>query len=209
MSISQQSMNEANRREHTMRKYFLLTLVIAISLPLCAQQPATQSAPPAKTPAQQLLADAASREQLMEMFDVLEVTQQMNSMVETMEKTMRQAAPVSNLSDQQKTELAKLDKELYVKVMNSDLMSNMVEAMIPIYQRHFTHADVAAIINFYSSPVGQKLLHEQPQILQELMPTLMTQTQQQMQTIVKGMNYTERMQQILDSGHTESKVSPK
>jgi hypothetical protein len=125
-----------------------------------------------------------------------------------MEKTMRQAAP-SNLSDQQKTELAKLDKELYVKVMNSDLMSNMVEAMIPIYQRHFTHADVAAIINFYSSPVGQKLLHEQPQILQELMPTLMTQTQQQMQTIVKGMNYTERMQQILDQGHAANTGDPK
>jgi hypothetical protein len=41
------------------------------------------------------------------------------------------------------------------------------------------------------------------------MPAIMAQTQQQMQTIVKGMNYTERMQQILDQGHAESKVSPK
>lgn len=192
-----------------MRNYFAFMLALAISLPICAKQPAAQSAPPAKAAAQQLPADPASREQVMELFDALEVTQQMNSMMETMQKTMRQAAPSSDLTQQQKTDLDKLDKELYVKIMNSDLLSNMVEAMIPVYQRHFTHADVQAIINFYSSPVGQKLLHEQPQILKEIMPQLMSQTQQRMEAILKDMNYTERMQQILDQGHAANTGNPK
>jgi hypothetical protein len=126
-----------------------------------------------------------------------------------MERAMQQTAPTANLSDQQKADLDKLNKELYVKIMNSDLLSNLVEAMIPAYQRRFTHADVDAIINFYSSPVGQKLLHEQPQIMQEVMPKVMSATQQQMQTVLKDMNYTKRMQQILEQNHAQTSANPK
>jgi hypothetical protein len=192
-----------------MRKYFIAVLAVAMTLPVWAKQPPARSTPPAKPAAQQLPADAATREQLMELFDVLELTQQMNSVMETMEKTMQQTAPTANLSDQQKADLDKLNKELYVKIMNSDLLSNLVEAMIPAYQRRFTHADVDAIINFYSSPVGQKLLHEQPQIMQEVMSKVMSATQQQMQTVLKDMNYTKRMQQILEEGHAQTTPNPK
>ena len=191
-----------------MRKYCLFILVIAISLPLSAKQPPAQSAPP--KPAQSLPADAASREQLMELFDVLEVTQQMNSILETMEKSMRQNQPASaSLSEQQKADLDKLNKDMYVKVLNSDLLSNLIEQMIPVYQRHFTHADVDAIINFYSSAVGQKLLHEQPSILQELMPKVMSQAQEKMQSVLKDINYNQRLQQILDEGRTQTSANPK
>ena len=191
-----------------MRKYCLFILVIAISLPLSAKQPPAQSAPP--KPAQSLPADAASREQLMELFDVLEVTQQMNSILETMEKSMRQSQPaLASLSDQQKADLDKLNKDLYVKVLNSDFLSNLIEQMIPVYQRHFTHADVDAIINFYSSAVGQKLLHEQPSILQELMPRIMSQAQEKMQSVLKDINYNQRLQQIMDEGRTQTSANPK
>ena len=191
-----------------MRKYRLFILIIAISLPLCAKQPPAQSAPP--KPAQSLPADAASREQLMELFDVLEVTQQMNAILETMEKSTRQGQPaLAGLSDQQKADLDKLNKDLYVKVLNSDFLSNLIEQMIPVYQRHFTHADVDAIINFYSSAVGQKLLHEQPSILQELMPKIMTQAQEKMQSVLKDINYEQRLQQIMNEGHTQTSANPK
>lgn len=191
-----------------MRKYCLFILVIAISLSLSAKQPPAQSAPP--KPAQSLPADAASREQLIELFDVLEVTQQMNSIMETMEKSMRQSQPaLASLSDQQKADLDKLNKDMYVKVLNSDLLSNLIEQMIPVYQRHFTHADVDAIINFYSSAAGQKLLHEQPSILQELMPKVMAQAQEKMQSVLKDINYNQRLQQIMEEGRTQTSANPK
>ena len=41
--------------------------------------------------------------------------------------------------------------------------------MIPIYQRHLTKTDLDAVIAFYSSPVGQRLLKETPVITSEAM----------------------------------------
>ena len=46
-------------------------------------------------------------------------------------------------------------------------IDEMVDAMVPIYQRHLSHEDIEAILAFYSSPVGQKLLREQPAVMQE------------------------------------------
>lgn len=45
----------------------------------------------------------------------------------------------------------------------------IVELVVPIYARHFTHEDVQALIAFYESPIGRKFVEAQPQILQESM----------------------------------------
>jgi hypothetical protein len=39
--------------------------------------------------------------------------------------------------------------------------------MVPIYQKHLSQSDLDAIIAFYSSPVGQKLLKEQRAMMAE------------------------------------------
>lgn len=41
--------------------------------------------------------------------------------------------------------------------------------VVAIYARHFTREDIAALVAFYQSPVGKKLVAEQPVILQESM----------------------------------------
>jgi hypothetical protein len=51
-----------------------------------------------------------------------------------------------------------------IKGMPTD---QIVQAMIPAYQKHFTHGDIEAMNSFYSSPVGQKVLGELPAVLQE------------------------------------------
>lgn len=60
-----------------------------------------------------------------------------------------------------------------IKGMPTD---EIVQAMIPAYQKHFTRSDIEAMNAFYSSPVGQKVLQELPAVLQEgnqaAMPTL-------------------------------------
>jgi hypothetical protein len=45
----------------------------------------------------------------------------------------------------------------------------MVDAIVPIYQKHLTKADLTAITAFYSSPAGQKILAEMPAIMSESM----------------------------------------
>jgi hypothetical protein len=49
----------------------------------------------------------------------------------------------------------------------------IVQAMIPAYQKHFTHGDIEAMNTFYSSAVGQKVLQELPSVMQEGMQSAM------------------------------------
>jgi uncharacterized protein len=51
-------------------------------------------------------------------------------------------------------------------------MDEMEQALIPAYQKHFTHGDLVAMNGFYSSPVGQKVLHELPDVMQESMQAM-------------------------------------
>jgi hypothetical protein len=48
-------------------------------------------------------------------------------------------------------------------------IDEMVDAVVPIYQRHLTKADLDAVIAFYSGPTGQKLLKESPAMMSEAM----------------------------------------
>jgi hypothetical protein len=48
-------------------------------------------------------------------------------------------------------------------------MDEMVDAIVPIYQKHVSKADLAAVTAFYSSPAGQKILKELPAIMSESM----------------------------------------
>jgi hypothetical protein len=49
----------------------------------------------------------------------------------------------------------------------------MRQAMIPVYEKHFTKGDLEALTAFYSSPTGQKILSEMPVVAAESMQTLM------------------------------------
>jgi hypothetical protein len=49
----------------------------------------------------------------------------------------------------------------------------MIEAEMPAFQKHLTKGDLNAIVAFYSTPTGQKLLHEMPEIMAESMEAMM------------------------------------
>lgn len=70
------------------------------------------------------------------------------------------------------------DFDVRMKKAMDDLVKNMpideiTQAMIPSYQKHFTHGDIEAMNTFYSSPVGQKVLQELPAVTQEGMQEAM------------------------------------
>ncbi len=45
--------------------------------------------------------------------------------------------------------------------------------MVPAYQKHFTKGDMDALIAFYSTPTGQKVLRELPAVTAEGMQAMM------------------------------------
>ena len=67
-------------------------------------------------------------------------------------------------------------------------MDEMMDAMIPAYQKHLTRGDIDNIVAFYSTPTGAKVLREMPAMLaeamQEMMP-IMTKYMDTVQTRLK------------------------
>jgi len=48
-------------------------------------------------------------------------------------------------------------------------VDEMIQAMVPIYQKHFTEREIDDLVAFYSSPTGQKMVKEMPAISAEAM----------------------------------------
>jgi Uncharacterized protein conserved in bacteria (DUF2059) len=54
-------------------------------------------------------------------------------------------------------QLAKVD-QLFDGIFTRLPIDEMMEAVVPIYQKHQTKTDLAAVTAFYPSPAGQKIL---------------------------------------------------
>ena len=48
-------------------------------------------------------------------------------------------------------------------------VDQLVDLLVPVYQKQFTEEDVKAFLEFYQSPAGKKLVEKQPAIMQESM----------------------------------------
>lgn len=59
----------------------------------------------------------------------------------------------------------------------------MLQAMAPVYQKHFTKGDIDHLVAFYSSPTGEKLLREMPSIMAEAMQDMMPVMTKYMETV--------------------------
>lgn len=134
----------------------LLLVVLALG-PVWAQEAATD-APATRDDIQQLFTTLRIREQ---MHNIMEISAKQS--MQTMRETLKRKLP--NASDRDLDRAAAMTDSL-LKSMDFD---GMLDDMIPVYQRHLTKADVAAMSAFYETPTGQKLLREQPAMTAEAM----------------------------------------
>ena len=131
----------------------ILLVLIAIS-PLLAQSDAP-----------------ATREDVLKLFNTMQIHEQMRLVMDTVAKQQRAMMhEVIKKRSPQITdrELAKLD-QLTSDVMKDMPLDSLLDDMIPVYQKHLSRSDVDAMNVFYSSPTGQKLLHEMPAMTAESM----------------------------------------
>ncbi len=131
-----------------------IILVLAAVTPLIAQSDAP-----------------ATREDVIKLFDIMKIHDQMTLVLESVVKqqrnmlreTMRKRMP--QITDQ---ELARLD-QFTAEVMKDLPLDGMLDDMVPVYQKHLSKGDVDAMSAFYSSPTGQKLMKEMPAMTAESM----------------------------------------
>jgi hypothetical protein len=137
----------------------------------------------------------ASKEDIQRYLDAMHTREMVKSMMETMTKQMHKMThemlqKQSNVpADFEARENKTLDD------MFKDFpIDELIDVMIPVYQKHLTKGDVDGLVAFYSSPTGQKMIRELPAITAESMQAstgiiqkMMAQTMQRVQDDVAQM----------------------
>jgi uncharacterized protein len=140
--------------------------VCVLGLSMCAGAPVTV----AQTTVS-IAPDAASREDVQKLFDVMASREQMAQMMQKVfaqMRTLNRDEIKKRHPDITADQLASMDRQSEELLKNFPL-DEMLSDMIPIYQRHFTKTEIDALTAFFSSPAGQKYLHEVPAVTAETM----------------------------------------
>lgn len=142
--------------------------------------------------ARQSAADApATREDVQRYLEVIHSREMMTQLVDAMIKPMHQMIHEQFMKDKDKLPA---DFEARMNKMMDDSMKSfpwneMMQAMVPVYQKHFTKGDIDRIVAFYTAPTGQKMLKEMPTMMSEATQAMMPIIRKQMEAM------TERIQQ--------------
>jgi hypothetical protein len=110
-----------------------------------------------------------SKDDVLRLLDLIQVRSRMVQVMDGMKTAMKAGAEEGlkkQLPSATSEQIAKVDA-LAETVFKDLPVDEILDAMIPIYQRHLTKSDLDAVIVFYSSPVGQRLLKEQPAMMAE------------------------------------------
>jgi len=192
-----------------MRKAVFLLVLMAAAAPLYAQQSVAEAAVQAKAKSEGMAADAPTRDQVMKLLDLLQIRKSMSLMMDGMKQAMKQGAEeafrerVPNPTPKQLEALNGM-----VDDMMADMpLDEMIEAIVPIYRRHLSKSDVDEVIRFYSSTVGQKLLREQPQMIQEGMQAGVEIQQKRMDQMMTKIR--ERTQKMAEEEEKDKAAAPK
>lgn len=80
-----------------------------------------------------------------------------------------------------------------------DLGGVLLEAYLPLYDRHFDEPELEAIVGFYRSPAGRKMIRVLPLLLQEGASSTMELIQPRLMRVV-GQVLAERRQELVERG---------
>ncbi len=116
---------------------------VAVQVPQ-AQMPATQPAP-TSTPA--VPSGLSKRELILKFIDAFGTRE---SLVNNFDQLIKKSPP-----------------ERAEKIKKAFDVDQLIEALIPIYDKRFTEEELQAYINFYSSPEGKKLIQTLPVLMMD------------------------------------------
>jgi len=142
----------------------------------------------------------ATKEDVARYFEVVHSRQMVDQVMGAMSKPIHQMMHDQYLKNKDKLPP---DFEERMSKQVDEMLKNMpwdemMQAMMPAYQKHFTKGDIDSLVAFYSSPTGQKLLRELPGIMSDSMQAMMPIMEKYMESVQKQMN-DELAQALKDS----------
>ena len=117
----------------------------------------------------------ATKEDVEKYLQAMHSHEMMQKMMDAMVKSMLQMTHDRYLKDKDKlpADFEARTNKMVEGMMKDMPFDEMTQAMVPTYQKHFTKGDMEALVIFYNSPAGQKLLREMPAITAESMTAIM------------------------------------
>ncbi len=193
-----------------MRTLFILFVILAAGCGLVGQQPAPPSQPSGATTAhagQPAVADGPpSPEQVAKLLGLLRVRDQLEITLDAMKQQVKDEAARSfsdKIPDPTPEQLKRVDL-MVDEVFRDVSLDDLIQDLVPVYQRHLTRSDVRALIAFYSSPPGQKILREQSAMMKESMQVAGASQQKRMEALLAKLEV--RMQQLI--AQEQNKTAP-
>lgn len=181
----------------------LLSCLLLICISVFAQQTAQ---PQVSNP------DPATREQVLKMMEVMNLRQQT---AETMEAYKSQMASVvmedmktrmPNAPDAMFEELRGAFDEMFSQIP----VDEIVDAIVPVYQKYLTKREVEATTAFYSTAEGKSMLQKLPTMVNEGMQVSLATMKERMDVASERM--TERVHEIMkkygQDSHSDAREKP-
>jgi hypothetical protein len=81
------------------------------------------------------------------------------------QKAMHQAS--SGVITSLKRSQPDVPEEFWTRLEKTFGIQDLLEQLIPVYDKHYSKKDLDGILTFYETPLGQKLLRVMPQAMQE------------------------------------------
>lgn len=147
----------------------------------------------------------SSRDDIMKLFAVMKVHDQTRLVMEsvaTQQRAMMHDGLRRRYPQITDGEIARLDQAT-LDIMRDVSVDDMLNDMIPIYQKHLSKKDVDAMSAFYASDTGQKLLREMPAMTTESMRA----TAPRMQAIMEKV--MDRIEQMAREDREKNGAAPK
>lgn len=181
--------------EDIFMKRFLVAAIVCCAFGLSCAAQSTADSPATKEDVERYLQAIHSSDMMSKMVDAM--SRPMHQMVHD-EYMKNQDRLPGNFEEQNNQRLDSMMKDMP--------WDEMMEAMVPAYQKHFTKGDIDALISFYSSPTGQKMLREMPEIMADAMQAVMPIMRRHMDAVNK--NLREQMAQSLKEMEKAPEASP-
>src|SRR5215467_7187047 len=130
-----------------MRRSVMLFMVLLAAVSGFAQQGAAEAAKQPKSGAQKkpgiakaLPADAPTREEVLKLFDLLQIQKTMQFAIQAAKQQSREKA--ADATPEQKQQIRQMVNEEMAQALGPAAMQEMMEATVPVYQRHLSRADL-------------------------------------------------------------------
>lgn len=161
-----------------------LPFVLVIPMLVAQQTPAPDSPP--------------SKQDVLKFFQIMQVEQQTRAVLANTQeqvKTMTREMIMKKAPNASPDQLAQVEGMMDTMFKEYPI-NGILDDMVPVYQKHLTKSDLDGLITFYSSPLGQKVLREMPEMTKEAMQVSYAHIQKNMEQMMKKVD--DRVQSIVD-----------